>query len=180
MFFVFCFLWLLLKHSKTISQCTTTFFFHRNLQQSPCKPHRITHHLLLMLVPVHPLLCIWACRHMVLLSSMVHLFLHTMFHFLGDQPIITTMEAVSLLEALIDRYICLDHLLILVVLWWEMVSPRIFPFIVFCFSFFWHNSLIRFLFTLVCCLIICLFFLLVVAISIIYLYLDHKYRLQTV
>lgn len=104
-----------------------------------------------MLVLVHPLLCTWACRRMVLPSSMGHLFLHTMFHFLGDQPIITTMEVVSLLEALTDRYICLDHLLILVVLWWEMVLPCIFPFIVFCFSFFRHNNLIRFLFMFVCC-----------------------------
>lgn len=96
-------------------------YFFRNPLLSLSKPHKVTLRVLLMSVLLHPLQCILVCHHMVLLSSMDHLFLPMMVHFPGDQHIITTMVAAYLQAAPIDLCICLDRHLILVDPWLETV-----------------------------------------------------------
>lgn len=96
-------------------------YFFRNLLLSLSKPHKVTHLLLPMWVLLHPLQCILVFHHMVPLSSMDHLFHPMMFHFLGDQHIITTTAAAYLQAAPTDLCICLDQHLILADPWLEMV-----------------------------------------------------------
>lgn len=119
--FVFEILFAILLNMTQHLKFIAFFSIPRNPLLSLSKPHKVTHHLLLIWVLVHHLQCISACHLMVLLSSMDHLSLHMTFHFLGAQHIITTTEAVYLQAALTDLCIFLDQRLIQVDQWWVMV-----------------------------------------------------------